>query len=534
MLMVDRPHGPAIPGRAPVEAKDGMVAASQPLAAQAGVEILKAGGNAFDAAVATAAVLGVVEPMMTGPGGDVFVLAHVAKTNELIGLNASGFSPEAVTPQFFRERGLDRVPQHGPFPVTVPGAVSGWATLLERYGSMSLADVLAPAIRHADKGFAVTQIIAGDWAEYGEPFAEDAEFNRVFLDGKGKAPRHGEFFRNPELANTLRQIAEGGPQAFYEGPAGRAIVDLLNSLDWPMTMADLRHQHADWVTPISTTFQDVTVHELPPNGQGFAALQMLNILEPYDLADLGHNSADYLHLLVEAKKLAFGDLDRWLADPEQNQLPIQTLISKEYASRQRARIDEKRAAPSYPSGVTGGDTVYLSVVDRERNAVSFINSIRALFGSGLVAPGTGVVLQNRGSDFTLRPGHPNEIGPRKRPYHTIIPAMAFRGGKPWLCFGVMGGLMQPQGHVQVLLNRLVFGMNVQQAGDAARFCHLEAGLGLESGIPPSVTAELARRGHVLVDGRNSFGGYQAVEIDWDTGTLIGGTESRKDGIVVGY
>jgi gamma-glutamyltranspeptidase/glutathione hydrolase len=261
---------------------------------------------------------------------------------------------------------------------------------------------------------------------------------------------------------------------------------------------------------------------------------MLNILESFDLAELGHNSADYLHLLVEAKKLAFGDLDRWLADPEQNQLPTETLISKEYASRQRARIDEERAASSYPSGVIGGDTVYLSVVDRERNAVSFINSIRALFGSGLVAPGTGMVLQNRGSDFTLRPGHPNELGPRKRPYHTIIPAMAFRGGKPWLCFGVMGGLMQPQGHVQVLLNRLVFGMDVQQAGDAARFCHLDAGLALESGVPASVADELARRGHVMVDGRGAFGGYQAVEIDWDTGMLIGGTESRKDGLAAGY
>lgn len=511
-----------------------MVAASQPLAVEAGVEILKAGGNAFDAAVATAAVLGVVEPMMTGPGGDVFALAHVAKTKELVGLNASGFSPAAVTPEFFRERGLDRVPHTGAFAVTVPGAVDGWATLLERHGSMSLADVLAPAIRHAEAGFAVTEIIAGDWAESGEPYAGDAEFNRIFLYGAGKAPRCGEFFRNSELATTLRQIAEGGAQAFYDGQAGRAMVALLNSLDWPMTMEDLRHQHADWVTPISTKFRDVTVHELPPNGQGFAALEMLNILEPYDLAALGHNSADYLHLLVEAKKLAFGDLDRWLADPEQNQLPTETLISKEYAAQQRARIDQARAAPSYPSGVKGGDTVYLSVVDRERNAVSFINSIRAPFGSGLVAPGTGVVLQNRGSDFTLRPGHPNEIAPRKRPYHTIIPAMAFRGGEPWLCFGVMGGLMQPQGHVQVLLNRLVFGMDVQKAGDAARFRHSEAGLALESGVTPAVAEELVRRGHVMVQERGVFGGYQAVEIDWDTGALFGGTESRKDGLAAGY
>lgn len=511
-----------------------MVAASQPLAVEAGVEILKAGGNAFDAAVATAAVLGVVEPMMTGPGGDVFALAHVAKTNELVGLNASGFSPAMATPEFFRARGLDSVPQTGAFAVTVPGAVDGWATLLERYGSMSLAEVLAPAIRHAEAGFAVTEIIAGDWAESGEPYAGDAEFNRVFLQSVGKAPRCGEIFRNPELAATLRQVADGGPQAFYQGQAGRAMVELLNSLDWPMTMDDLRQQHADWVTPISTTFRDVTVYELPPNGQGFAALEMLNILEPFDLAELGHNSADYLHLLVEAKKLAFGDLDRWLADPERSRLPTDTLISKEYAAQQRARIDPAKAAAQYPSGVSGGDTVYLSVVDRERNAVSFINSIRAAFGSGLVVPGTGVVLQNRGSDFTLRPGHPNEIGPRKRPYHTIIPALAFRGGKPWLCFGVMGGLMQPQGHVQVLLNRLVFGMDVQQAGDAARFRHSEAGLALESGVAPAVIEELLRRGHVIADERGVFGGYQAIEIDWDSDRLIGGTESRKDGLAAGY
>ena len=512
-----------------------MVAASQPLATQAGLDVLKAGGNAFDAAVATAAVLAVVEPMMTGLGGDVFALSYVAKTDELVGLNASGFSPKAVTSQLLRDRGLDRVPQTGACSVTVPGAVDGWATLIAEHGSMTLADVLAPAIRHAEEGFAVTEIIAGDWEEFGRQYAGDPEFNRVFLQGTGTAPRAGEVFRNSDLAKTLRQLATGGPGAFYAGETGRAMVDLLNELDWPMTLSDLSHQHSDAVTPISTTFRDVTLYELPPNGQGLAALAMLNILEPFEFEEMGHNSADYLHLLIEAKKLTFGDLDRWLADPEQTELPVDELISKEHAARQRSRIDLRRAAPEYPSSLDGAsDTVYLSVVDRERNAVSFINSIRAAFGSGLVVPGTGVLLQNRGSDFSLEPGHPNEIGPRKRPYHTIIPAMAFRGGKPWLCFGVMGGAMQPQGHTQVLLNRLVFGMNVQEAGDAPRFRHTNEGVALESGVPRGVVEELVDRGHKITQASGVFGGYQAIEIDSESGRLIGGTELRKDGIAAGY
>ena len=409
----------------------------------------------------------------------------------------------------------------------MPGAVGGWATLLEAHGSMSLAEVLAPAIRHAEEGFAVTEIIAGDWEEFGRQYAGDDEFNRVFLQGTGSAPRPGEVFRNPDLAKTLRDVGEGGPRAFYQGGAGQAMVNLLNDLDWPMALSDLGSQRSDAVTPISTTFRDVTLYELPPNGQGLAALEMLNIFEPFELEDMGHNSADYLHLLIEAKKLAFGDLDRWLADPEQTELPVDELISKEHAARQRSRIDLRRAAPEYPSSLDGAsDTVYLSVVDRERNAVSFINSIRAAFGSGLVVPGTGVLLQNRGSDFSLEFGHPNEIGPRKRPYHTIIPAMAFRGGKPWLCFGVMGGAMQPQGHTQVLLNRLVFGMNVQEAGDAPRFRHTNEGVALESGVPRGVVEELVDRGHKVTQASGVFGGYQAIEIDSESGRLIVGSEFR--------
>jgi gamma-glutamyltranspeptidase/glutathione hydrolase len=536
-MAADRPFGKASAGRSPVLAKHGMVATSQPLAAQAGLRILQQGGSAYDAAVATAAVLAVVEPMMTGPGGDVFMLAHDSKSGKLIGLNGSGFSPAAANPTFFKERGLDAIPATGSFSISVPGAVDAWAEIIAKHGKLPLAKVLEPAIAYAEEGFAVSEIIAGDWVRGAPLHADKAEFRRVFLKSSGEPHRHGELFRNPDLAKTLRQIAEGGRDAFYKGEFARAMVKELNRLDWPITMEDLEFQHSDWVEPISTTYKGIELFELPPNGQGMAALEMLNILEPYDLAQLGHNSTAYLHLLVEAKKLAFADLDAWLADPEKTRLPVPTIISKEYAKRQRARIDQKKASPGYESGIADGssDTVYLTVVDEERNVVSFINSIFHNFGSGVVVPGTGVLLQNRGALFTLQKGHPNQLAPRKRPYQTIIPAMAFKDGKPWLSFGVMGGDMQPQGHVQVLLNMLDFGMNVQEAGEASRFRHHPAeGLALESGVDATVAQELSRMGHDVRVRPGQFGGYQAIEIDWERGVLIGGTDPRKDGQVAGW
>ena len=536
-MAADRPFGKASLGRSPVLAKHGMVATSQPLAAQAGLRILQQGGNAYDAAVATAAVLAVVEPMMTGPGGDVFMLAHDATTGKLLGLNGSGFSPQGANLGFFRDKGLEAIPTTGPFSVSIPGAVDAWAEIVEKHGTLPLAVVLAPAIAYAEEGFAVTEIIGGDWVRGGPPHADKDEFRRVFLKDGGEPYRHGELFRNPDLAKTLRQIAEGGRDAFYKGDFARAMVKDLNRLGWPVTMDDLAFQHSDWVEPISTTYKGVELFELPPNGQGMAALEMLNILEPFDLRALGHNSTAYLHLMIEAKKLAFGDLAAWNADPEQSRLPVETIISKDYAKRQRARIDEKKAAPGYESGIAdgGSDTVYLTVVDEDRNVVSFINSIFHNFGSGVVVPGTGVVLQNRGALFTLEEGHPNQLAPRKRPYHTIIPAMAFRDGKPWLSFGVMGGDMQPQGHVQVLLNMLEFGMHPQEAGEAARFRHHPAeGVAVESGIDPTVVQELSRMGHDVRARPGQFGGYQAIEIDWERGVLIGGTDPRKDGQVAGW
>ncbi|MCB1018807.1 MAG: gamma-glutamyltransferase, partial [Acidobacteria bacterium] len=515
-MSADRPYGHADAGRSPVMARHGMVATSQPLAAQAGLRILQDGGNAFDAAIAAAAMLAVVEPMMTGPGGDVFLLAHHAASGALVGLNGSGFSPAAATPERLAAKGLGSIPTTGPCSVSIPGAVDAWTTIHARYGKLPFAKLLEPAIAYAEEGFPVTPIIAGDWGVGGALHAAKPEFRRVFLKDSGEPYRHGEIFRNPDLARTLRQIAEGGRDAFYQGPFARAMSEEMTRLGWPVTLDDLAFQRSDWVDPVSTTYCDVELFELPPNGQGMAALEMLNILEPFDLAALGHNSAAYLHLLIEAKKLAFADLAAWNADPEQADLPVSTIVSKDYAARQRTRIDMQRASPGYASGIADGssDTVYLTVVDQERNAVSFINSIFHNFGSGVVVPGTGVVLQNRGALFTLQANHPNRLARRKRPYHTIIPAMAFRNGKPWLSFGVMGGDMQPQGHVQVLLNMLLFGMDVQQAGEAARFRHHpDEGLALESAIGPTVTQQLARMGHDIRTRPGTLGGYQAIEID---------------------
>ena len=439
-------------------------------------------------------------------------------------------------------RGIDQIPVHGPYSVSVPGAVDGWAVLLDRYGAMPLAEVLKAPIEYAENGFPVSEIIAANWADRAEPIAERKDFREAYLPG-GRAPRHGEVFRNPGLAWTYRQIAEGGRDAFYRGEIARRIVEHLDREGWPVSMDDLDSQRSDWVEPISTSYRQYELHELPPNGQGMAALEMLNILEGYDLRSLGHNSAAYLHLLLEAKKLAFADLDAWLADPERAELPVDTIISKDYAAGQRKRIRREKAAAAVESGISAadrnlissGDTVYLTVVDRDRNMVSFINSLFHGFGSGVTVPGTGIVLQNRGALFSLERGHPNRIEPRKRPYHTIIPAMACHGGKPWMSFGVMGGDMQPQGHVQIMLNRIEFGMNVQEAGEAARIKHNPlAGVAVESGIPAAAVADLDRRGHDIVRTPGVFGGYQAIEVDWDQDVLIGGTDPRKDGLVAAW
>lgn len=523
--------------RSMVLARRGMVATSQPLAAEAGIAILRKGGNAFDAAVACAAVLNVVEPMSTGIGGDVFVLAWPAREGRLVGLNGSGRSASTATVESYRQRGLKEIPPFSVHAVTVPGAFHAWATLLERYGRLSLREVLADAIRYASEGFPVSEVIAQDWQE-GLRHQSNDEFARTYLireDRGWRCPRLGEVFRQPDLAATFRTLAKEGVNAFYRGAIADRIASYLESQGNLVRKADLEKHTSAWVSPVSTEFQGYTLHELPPNGQGIVALEMLNILEGYDLKSLGHNSAEYIHLIAEAKKLAFADRDTYVTDPDVRKLPVETLISKDYARRMRARIDRNRAQSFSRSTLEiEGDTVYLCTADREGNVVSFINSIYYRFGSGRVVPGTGICLQNRGALFSLEEDHLNRIEPSKRPLHTIIPAMVTREGKPYFCFGVMGGDMQPQGHTQVFLNMVVFGMNPQEAGEAPRVREVGGALAVESGIRGEVRDALRQKGHRIVRRPGGFGGFQGILIDSEHGVFYGASENRKDGCAIGY
>ncbi|MEO6727265.1 MAG: gamma-glutamyltransferase [Blastocatellia bacterium] len=519
--------------RSAVRAMNGMVATSQPLASAAGLRVLQQGGNAIDAAVAAAAVLCVVEPMMVSPGGDLFALVWDAKKKELKALNASGRAPQAANIDELKKRGFTRIPQNGIHAVTVPGAVDGWAKLLERYGTMKLAEVLQPAIEYAERGYPVTDVIAEDW-EAGVSYKKNEDFARTFLPD-GKSPKPGEIFTNKNLARTLKAIAAGGRDVFYKGEIAQKIVRFAESQGGLHTMQDFAAHTSNWLDPIRTVYRGHTVYELPPNNQGLAVLQMLNILEGYDVRSLGHNTAEYLHLLVEAKKLAYADRAWHIADPAFYKAPLDKLTSKEYAAELRKKIDLNRAAGPSPVGSRGGeDTVYLTVVDKDHNAVSFIQSIFSAFGSGLVAGDTGIVLHNRGAGFSFDPNHPNKLEGGKRPFHTLIPAMVFKDGQPWLTFGVMGGDMQAQGHAQILLNLIDFGMDVQQAGEQARFRDFENGLALESGVGPNVRKALEAKGHRLTAAPGAFGGYQAIMIDPKTGALFGGSDPRKDGCAIGW
>ena len=518
--------------RSAVRAMNGMVATSQPLASAAGLRILQQGGNAVDAAVAAAAVLCVVEPMMVSPGGDLFALVWDAKKKELKALNASGRSPKAASIGEMKKRGFTKTPQTGIHTVTVPGAVDGWAKLLERYGTMKLAQVLQPAIEYAERGFPVTDVIAGDWDNALQHKA-NADFAATFLPN-GKPLQPGEIFINKNLANTLKLVAAKGRDVFYTGEVAQKIVKFAQAQGGLHTAADFANHTSNWLDPISTTYRGHTVYELPPNNQGLAVLEMLNILEGYDVKSLGHNSAEYLHLLVEAKKLAYADRAWHIADPAFYKAPLEKLTSKEYAAELRKKIDLNRAQERTPGPRGGEDTVYLTVVDKDHNAVSFIQSIFSAFGSGLVAGDTGVVLHNRGAGFSFDPNFPNKLEGGKRPFHTLIPAMVFRDGKPWLTFGVMGGDMQAQGHAQVLMNMIDFGMDVQQAGEQPRFRDFESGLALESAIGSDVRKALEAKGHKLTIAPGMFGGYQAILIDPKTGALFGGSDPRKDGCAIGW
>lgn len=522
--------------RSVVRAHNGMVATSQPLAAAAGLRILQSGGNAVDAAVTTAATLNVVEPMSTGIGGDMFALVWIARERKLYALNGSGRAPAALTLDEVHKRGAARgMPTMGWLPVTVPGAVDGFSQLLERFGNLTFAEVLAPAMAYAENGFPVSEVIAESWSRNQPKLDMNPTAARVYLY-REDPPRPGQIHKQPDLAASLRAIAAGGRDAFYCGDIADKIVAHAEQTGGFITHADLAEHYSTWDAPISTTYRDVTVYECPPNGQGLVALETLNLLEGFPLGDYEHNSAEYIHLIVESLKLAFADAFAHLADPAVVPVPVTTLTAKAYAETRRALIQPRRTLAHPATGLTASDTVYLSVVDAERNCVSFINSLYDGFGSGIVVPGTGICLQNRGANFSLDPGSPNALAPRKRPYHTIIPAMAFRGENPWLVFGVMGGFMQPQGHVQVLLNSIDFQMDPQRALDAPRVrVYSDGEIALEPAFDYDTRAALAQWGHKVVTAeRRDFGGGQIIALDSSTGTLAAGSDPRKDGYAIGY
>jgi gamma-glutamyltranspeptidase/glutathione hydrolase len=535
-------------GRSVTIAQHGIVATSHPLASQTGLDVLKAGGNAADAAIAANAMLGVVEPMSCGLGGDLFVIYWDAKTKKLFGLNGSGRSPYALTRQVFKEKGLKDIPTTGPLSWSVPGCVHGWETLRKRFGVKPLADLLAGPIAAAQDGFPLSEIIAGYWKSSEASLKKWPDSAKTLLVGGERAPRLGEIFRNPRLAASYRAIAKDGPDAYYRGAIATTIATASKQHGGYMTEKDLADHTSDWVDPVSTSYRGYDVWEPPPNGQGIAALEMLNILEQHDLKSLGHSSADHLHLFLEAKKLAFSDRAKFYADPAFGELPTKELISKEYGRRQNKRIDMQKAAEDVPAGdpkLSHGDTIYLSVIDKDRNCCSLIQSNYYGFGSEVVPGDIGFAIQNRGCLFALDDTHLNRLEPHKRPFHTIIPAFVTKDGRPWFCFGVMGGDMQPQGHVQILMNLIDFGMNVQAAGDAPRVSHSgsatptgtpadgSGSVSVEAGVTDDVVKELRARGHRVQRGRG-YGGYQGILIDWEQNVLHGATESRKDGAAVGY
>jgi gamma-glutamyltranspeptidase/glutathione hydrolase len=551
----DRINGRAFATRSPVIAQHGMAATSHPLATQVALDVLKAGGSAVDAAIAANATLGLMEPTGNGVGGDLFAIVWSAADKKLYGLNASGRSPLGLTrPQLMAELGrLNRttIPPRGFLPISVPGAVDGWFELHARFGKLPMKDVLAPAIRYAEEGFPVTQYIGYLWG-LGVANAQADKFPGAFLATyapNGRAPAEGEVFKNPDLARTLSAIAAGGRDVFYKGDIADKIDAFMRANGGYLRKVDLEKHTSTWVDPVSVNYRGYDVWELPPNGQGIAALQMLNILEAYDLKAMGYNSPEALHLMIEAKKLAFEDRAKFYADPAFNQIPLKGLLSKEYAAERRKLINPDRAGRSYDAGnpaLQQGDTIYLTTADAAGNMVSLIQSNYRGMGSGITVPGLGFTFQDRGEMFTLQEGHANDYAPGKRPFHTIIPAFITKDGKPWLSFGLMGGAMQPQGHVQIVCNLIDWGMNLQEAGDAARWCHegssdynnpkmTDGGyVEVESGIPYESVRGLLKRGHVVRIGHGGFGGYQAIGHDAKNGTYTGASESRKDGHAAGY
>ncbi len=544
----DRITGRHFATRSEVIARHGMAATSQPLATQIALDILKKGGTAVDAAIAANAALGLMEPTGCGIGGDLFAIVWSGPEQQLYALNASGRSPHSLTLDAFAAQGLTRIPSHGPLPVTVPGCVDGWCELHKLFGKLPLETVLAPAIGYAREGFPVSELIAHYWALTVPILGDFPNFKETFTI-QGRAPRKGEIFRNPALANTYEIIARQGRPGFYEGPVAKTIEIYMQNIGGFLTARDLKDHRSEWVIPVSTEYRGYRVWELPPNGQGIAALQILNILEGYDIRSMGFGSAEYIHCFLEAKKLAFEDRAKFYADPDFNTLPVEELISKPYATQRRALIDPKRAGRAYDAGnpaLEQGDTIYLTVADSQGTLVSLIQSNYRGMGSGCTPDGLGFVLQDRGELFNLKEGHFNSYAPNKRPFHTIIPAFVTHQDKPFMSFGVMGGATQPQAHAQIIVKMVDFDMNLQEAGDAPRILHTGSSqptgqtmtnggtVSLETGVPYDNVRQLVKMGHRIQVNVGSFGGYQAIRIDPNTGVYYGASESRKDGQAAGY
>lgn len=542
----DRITGRDFATRSEVIAQNGMAATSHPLATQTAIDILKRGGNAIDAAIAANAVLGVVEPTGSGIGGDLFAIIWSAEKGRLYGLNASGRSPRSLTLEHLKDMGLEKIPSYGPLPVSVPGCVDGWYEMYEIFGKLPMPVILKPAIDYARNGFPVTEVIAY-YLERGTSILKDyPNIKEVFMPG-GKAPAKGEIFKNPQLANTLEKISKGGRNEFYRGSIAKTIADFMKSQGGFLSYDDLARHRSEWIQPVSTTYRGYEVWELPPNGQGIAALQILNILEGYDIASMGFGSAEYIHIFTEAKKLAFEDRARYYADPAFYNTPVDKLISKSYAAERRKLIDRDKASLRYDAGkFDPNNTVYLTVADQYGNMVSLIQSNYRGMGSGMCPTGLGFVLQDRGELFALGEGHNNVYAPGKRPFQTIIPAFITKGGKPWISFGVMGGDMQPQGHAQIVVNLIDFRMNLQEAGDAPRIYHTGSSeptgevmtdggvLFIESGFRTEVIQSLLRKGHKIQWNLGGYGGYQAIMWDDKNKVYYGASESRKDGQAAGY
>jgi len=540
----DRITGEKYASRSEVIGQNGMVATSHPLATQIGLDILKQGGTAIDAAIAANVALGLMEPTGNGIGGDLFAIVWDAETQKLHGLNASGPAPKDITIDYFVEKGLKKIPSYGPLPVTVPGAVDGWVKLHEKFGKLDFKSLFEPTIKYAKAGFPVTETIAYYLNRSQKRFENYPNFNDVWVKN-GSMPKKGEIFKNPQLAKTLEVIASKGRSGFYEGPIARTMADFIQSQGGFLTYEDLASFHSEWTPPVSSNYRGYEVWELPPNGQGIAALQILNMLENYDLKSLGLFSAEYIHLFTEAKKLAFADRAKYYADPLFEKIPVEELISKSYAKERIKLIDANKVAKTDEAGILkNGDTIYLTAADQYGNMISLIQSNYRGMGSGMVPPGLGFMLQDRGELFSLDKNHKNSLKGGKRPFHTIIPAFVTKDGKPFMSFGVMGGATQPQAHAQIIINMIDFGLNLQEAGDAPRIVHSGSSqptdeimkdggtLSIESGFGKTIEEELIAKGHVLQYEKGIFGGYQAIMLK--DGVYYGASETRKDGQAAGY